>query len=108
MIQWLTWWRFSPGGTFIWWHFFLEALLLVAFPVAHGKAYSYVFFYYSNMINPSSPIMENVPHDPVAHLVALFPWWHFYLVALFSWWHFCRLLFRWLMERLTVICFLTI
>ena len=83
MIQWLTWWRFSPGGTFIWWHFFLVALLLVAFPVAHGKAYSYVFFYYSNMLNPSSPIMKNVPHDPVAHLVALFPWWHFYQVALF-------------------------
>ena len=52
MIQWLTWWRFSPGGTFTWWHFFLVALLLVAGPVAHGKAYGYLFFDFLIILNP--------------------------------------------------------
>ena len=54
MIQ----WRFSPGGTFTWWHFFLVALLLVAGPVAHGKAYGYLFFDYLNMLNSSFLIIE--------------------------------------------------
>ena len=49
------------------------ALLLVAGPVAHGKDYGYLLFDYLNMLNPSSSIIENVPHDPVAHLVAHLP-----------------------------------
>ena len=49
------------------------ALLLVAGPVAHGKAYGYLFFDHLNMLNPSSPMIENVPHDSVAHLVAHLP-----------------------------------
>ena len=73
MIQWHIWWRFSPGGTFTWWHFFLVALLPVASPLAHGKAYGYLFFDHLNMLNPSSPMIENVPHDSVAHLVAHLP-----------------------------------
>ena len=82
MIQWLTWWRFSPGGAFSQWHFLLVALLLVAGPVAHRKAYGYLFFDYLNTLNPSSPIIENVPHDPMAHLVAHLPVAH--LVAHFQ------------------------
>ena len=71
----------SPGGTFPWWHFSLVALLLSAGLVAHGKAPLFVFDYL-NMLNLSFLIKENVPHDPVARLVALFTWWHFSLVAL--------------------------
>ena len=62
----------DPVALFSWWHFFLVALLLVAGPVAHGKAYGYLFFDYLNMLYSSFP-MKNVPHDPVAHLVAHFP-----------------------------------
>ena len=60
------------------------ALLPVACPAAHGKAHEFLFFGYLNMLNLSSLVMENVPHDPVAHLVALFSWWRFFSVALFT------------------------
>ena len=59
------------------------ALLPIACPEAHGKACSYLFFDYLIMLNLFFLITKNVPHDLVAHLVALFSWWHFYLVALF-------------------------
>ena len=65
-------------------NFFLVALLRVTCPMAYGKAYGNLFFDYLNMLNLSSLIMENVPHDPVAHLVALFSWWRFFSVALFT------------------------